>query len=90
MSDDIPEDLVPDDPQHVGKARLYEDTQIYGAIFPPDSGEERDPPVDCDRCGDPYDKTHLGYDEETKDPVHLCGSCFLKSIQESFRESFED
>ncbi|WP_246982083.1 hypothetical protein [Halorientalis marina] len=83
MTDEIPDDLLPDEPQHIGGKR-FEDGRLLGAIFPSDSWTEHDSPIECMRCEEQKMKSYVGYDEETKEPVYLCAPCHGVAAGEAF------
>lgn len=83
MTQDVPDDLLPDEPHYLGD-RGPDTFLIYGAIFPEDSTHEFDSPVACDKCEKESTKRHVGFDEETKERMYLCSGCHTCGVIDGF------
>ena len=70
---DIPDDLLPDDPQRIGEVD-DRDTVIDGAVFPGEARDADGEPGVCDWC-DEHKYVYLGVDVETGDPRRMCVLC---------------
>lgn len=89
MADDIPDELLPDEPKHIGDVNP-EDAEIYDCVFPEDSWDEFDSPVDCDDCGKELDKGHVGFTPDSKEPVYLCSGCHMKGVMDAVDRAKEE
>jgi len=74
---DIPDDLLPDDPQRIGGKSKY-DVEIDGTIFPREPGDADTKPGACDWCGEEKKAVFLGVTAETGDPRQMCLLCRIR------------
>jgi hypothetical protein len=70
---DIPDDLLPDDPQRIGEVGDHA-TVIDGTVFPGEAREADGEQGDCDWC-DKHTYVYLGLDVETHEAKRMCILC---------------